>query len=217
MENEQKKLEEEIAIVVGEADEKVEVELLAPANIGKAALDHPEKSAPIWQPLLDAYNRNTLPLPTFSGVRSYAEFFSGCSSPPINPRLLSGRMIDNYERFSGNYKAIWLALALYSIVVTPTLLFLIAFGVGYIVYKRHWAPGSDVTHSLMGNELTVTDGIRIQVVAVLCAFLAVITGAASVLIPASLFSLFFMVGHMAVHTPKEDNPFEDTVQQETQN
>ena len=216
MEDEQEKLEEEeVCIVVSDAEIGSEEALLTPANIGKVAFDQPEKSTPAWKVLLDAYNRGVLPLPAFSGIRPYDEFFSGYSSPPINPRSLAGRMADNYERFSVNYKAVWLALALYSIVVTPMLFFLIAFGAGYMVYKRYSAPGDNVTHSLLGKEVIVTDDYRIQVVATSCSLLAVVTGAAAVLIPASLFSLAFVVGHMVVHSPKEVDLFGEPMQQET--
>lgn len=199
MENEREELTaDEIVIDEGES-ETSELE-----NIREVTRKNPDSDGSTWGDLLDSYCEGENPLQKIANLRPYGEFFSDCGGPPVNLRFLARRMTNNYEYFSVNYKAIWTVLALYSIVFTPMLFFSVAFGVGYIVYKKHYAPSKTTAYVVLGKEITVTDCFRTRAVAALCAVLAVVTGASFVLLASTIFSLVLVLCHMIVHASKEE-------------
>jgi len=193
------------APVEGEAETLTAVAL---DDADTAAVVEQEKAPEsAWQALVDAWQGGKLPVPSLSGMRPYGEFFSGCSSPPLAPRALANRVATNYELFAANYKAIWLGLVLYSVLVTPTLLFLIAVAAGYGAYTRYWAPGTPKTYTVLGREVVVTDDTRLFAVSTVCGVLGAVMGSAFVLIPATLFAMVVVAGHMVTHTPQEEDLF----------
>jgi len=210
-EAEERLLQDEIVIT---APVEGEAEALTAVDLDAAAVVEQEKAPEAaWQALVDAWQGGKLPVPSLSGMRPYGEFFSGCSSPPLAPRALANRVATNYEHFAANYKAIWLGLVLYSILVTPTLLFLIAVAAGYGAYVRYWAPGTPKTYTVLGREVVVTDDTRLFAVSAVCGVLGVVMGSAFVLIPATLFALAVVAGHMVTHTPREEDLFGEQPQE----
>ena len=135
-------------------------------------------------------------------IRPWAEFFSSQKLAFPAPREIIARVPSNLRYFQANYLFVFVALALYSVITSPSLLFA-AIGMGalavYLLYLRK-DPIIIFGHS-------VSDQHRVAIVLAMSLILCIFTSAASTLIWMGLMACISIAIHSALWSPGQEELF----------
>ena len=135
-------------------------------------------------------------------IRPWNEFFSTQHLAVPTPRQAVARVPANLRYFQANYLFVFLALALYSVITSPSLLVLaVAMGL-FSVYLLYWRQEPIV---LFG--WTVSDQHRVAMLLALSLLLCIFTSAASTLLWIGAFALVATMLHSIFWNPEEVDLF----------
>ena len=135
-------------------------------------------------------------------IRPWGEFFSSTKMALPAPREVLVRVPSNLRYFQANYLFVFLSLALYSVITSPSLLF-VAIAMGCLaVYLLYWRKDPIV---VFGHSFA--DQHRIIVVLAMSLVLCIFTSAASTLLWIGSLAFVSISLHSALWTPAQEDLF----------